>query len=527
MNSVTPVEPPRLFLQVLVVDDTPTNRQILSVFLRKLGHSVDLAEDGAQAVEKFGAKAYDLVIMDVMMPVMDGYEATRNIKAMCGERWVPVVFLSALDKDENLVAGLDAGGDDYLSKPVNFVVLEAKLRSLSRTIALNRELDDARRFNQAVTDNLLEAIVTIDDRGLIATVNPAASHIFGYRADELLGRNVSMLMPEPYHSAHDGYLARYVGGGSPRVIGSPGREVEGRRSDGSVFPMSLSVSEFSDQGRRMFVGAVNDISERKEAERRLRENAAALQSYHDEREAENTLALEIFDQLMQRPGLSDPALHFWMNPASHFSGDIVAATRAVNGKFYVLLADATGHGLAAAISVLPLLTQFYDSAGAGVPIGRIIHRINTQLRASLPIGRFIAAAFICLDATGGGTEFWLGGMPAGLLLDAAGQVVRTVASHNLPLGIDDIDPAGAVTETLGSDCPDGGQLVLFSDGFLEACNAAGEEFGLARLSAVLADAPPAQRLAAAKDALNAHLGETAPHDDVTLIIIDLPPRAGA
>jgi PAS domain S-box-containing protein len=527
MNPVTPVAPPRLLLQVLVVDDTPTNRQILSVFMRKLGHGVDLAEDGAQAVEKFAAKTYDLVIMDVMMPVMDGYEATRLIKAMCGERWVPVVFLSALEKDENLVAGLDAGGDDYLSKPVNFVVLEAKLRSLSRTIALNREVEEARRFNQAVTDNLLEAIVTIDERGLIETVNPAATHIFGYRTDEMVGRNINMLMPEPYHTAHDGYLARYVAGGAPHVIGSPSREVEGRRSDGGVFPMSLSVSEFRDLGRRMFVGAVNDISMRKEAERRLRENAAALQLYHDEREAENTLALEIFDQLMQRPGLSDPALHFWMNPASHFSGDIVAATRAVNGKYYVLLADATGHGLAAAISVLPLLTQFYDSAGAGVPLSRIIYRINTQLRASLPIGRFIAAAFICLDKTGSATEFWLGGMPAGLLIDAAGKIVRSVPSHNLPLGIDDIAADGAVTETLGSDCPEGGQLVLFSDGFLEASNAAGEEFGLARLTAALAGAPPAQRLAAAKDALYAHLGEATPHDDVTLIFIDLPSRAGA
>ncbi len=392
-----PAAAPRTALRVLVVDDTATNRQILAVFLKKLGYAVGLAEDGARAVAMFAAEIYDLVIMDVMMPVMDGYEATRRIKALCGDRWVPVVFLSALDKDENLVAGLDAGGDDYLPKPVNFVVLDAKLRSFARSLALHRELEDARR---------------------------------------------------------------------------------------------------------------------------------ALQRYHDEREAENQLAEEIFEQLMQRRDLADPSLHYWINPASNFSGDIVAATRAINGKLYVLLADATGHGLAAAISVLPLLTQFYDSAGAGVPLGRIIQRINTQLRASLPVGRFIAAAFVCLDITCSGTELWLGGMPSALLIDAGGNVVRTIAAGNLPLGIDDIAPDGAATEALGADCPPGAQLVIYSDGLIEACNAAGEEFGQARLRAALAAAPAAQRFAAVQEAIYAHLGTAAPHDDLTLVIIDLPAKAG-
>ena len=87
------VAPEGMRCHILVVDDTQTNRQILAVFLKKLGHTVDLAVDGADAVAKFVAQPYDLVIMDVMMPVMDGYEATRRIKAMSGENWVPVIFL--------------------------------------------------------------------------------------------------------------------------------------------------------------------------------------------------------------------------------------------------------------------------------------------------------------------------------------------------------------------------------------------------------------------------------------------------
>lgn len=505
---------------ILVVDDTATNRQILAVFLKKLGHTVEMAEDGAKAVAMFALKSFDLVVMDVMMPVMDGYEATRRIKAMCGERWVPVIFLSALDKDENLVAGLEAGGDDYLPKPINFVILEAKLRSLTRTLALRRELEDARRFAQAVTDNLLDAVMTIDEHGIIASVNPATSRIFDYAPAELIGRNVSMLMPEPECSLHDGYLERYVSGGSPHIIGAGSRNVDGRRKDGSSVPLSLGVSEFRDQGRRMFVGALRDVSAQVAAEQKLRENAAILQVYHDEREAENTLAADIFEQLMKRPGLADPALHYWMCPASHFSGDIAAASRVSDGRYYALLADATGHGLGAAISVLPVLTLFYDIAEFGLPLGRIVAKINGQLRGALPIGRFVACSCVCVDPHKRQMEVWMGGMPTALVIDGYGAVIHEHRSLNLPLGIDDIDWRRSATEVL--PIPEGGgQLVLVSDGLVEAQNAAGEAFGFERLRAALASAPTELRREAVKDAVFAHLGGSSPHDDITLMLIDL------
>ena len=507
--------------RILVVDDTATNRQILAVFLKKLGHVVELAEDGAKAVDMFSSKPFDLVIMDVMMPVMDGYEATRRIKAICGERWVPVIFLSALDKDENLVTGLDAGGDDYLPKPVNFVVLEAKLRSLTRAIALRRELEESQAFSQAITDNLLDAIVTINEKGVIASVNPASCRIFGYAESEMLGRNVSMLMPEPWHAAHDGYLARYMGGEAPRIIGTHSRELEGLHKDGTNIPISLSVSEFRDKGRRMFVGALRDISVQKQAERQLRENARTLQLYYDDREAENHLAAEILDQLMRRPGLSDPSLHYWMNPATNFSGDIVAALRTDDGRYYVLLADATGHGLAAAISVLPVLTLFYDIVEFGLPLGRVVAKINSQLRVALPVGRFVCCSCLCIDPRHGTTEVWFGGMPAALLIDGSGKVVREIASTHLPLGIDDFDWRKSATENLPAQ-PAGSQLLLMSDGLTEARNAAGEEFGMARLQAALQGVPPAERIGALQDAVHQHLGELSPHDDVTVVLVDLP-----
>lgn len=127
-------------------------------------------------------------------------------------------------------------------------------------------LQESALHTQAILDNALDGIVTIDDRGIIHSFNRAAANIFGYAAKEVIGRNVSMLMPEPYRSRHDGYLENYQATGVPRIIGI-GREVEGRRKDGTTFPMELAVSQISRKGRPMFVGLVRDITERKRVER--------------------------------------------------------------------------------------------------------------------------------------------------------------------------------------------------------------------------------------------------------------------
>jgi PAS domain S-box-containing protein len=115
---------------------------------------------------------------------------------------------------------------------------------------------------RAVLNTVIDGLVTIDNRGVIHSFNPAASRIFGYRPDEVIGQDVRMLMPEPYHGEHDGYLRSYVETGTAKVIGI-GREVTARRKDGSVFPMELGVNEMRYGERRMFVGAIRDITDRK------------------------------------------------------------------------------------------------------------------------------------------------------------------------------------------------------------------------------------------------------------------------
>ncbi len=128
---------------------------------------------------------------------------------------------------------------------------------------------------KGILELAVTAIITIDDRGLIETVNPSTERLFGYSAAELIGHNVKILMPEPYRAEHDGYIANYIGTGVKKIIGI-GREVRGRRKDGTTFPLHLSVSEFRADGRRYFTGMIHDLSDRKHVEEALRESERRL-----------------------------------------------------------------------------------------------------------------------------------------------------------------------------------------------------------------------------------------------------------
>jgi PAS domain S-box-containing protein len=134
----------------------------------------------------------------------------------------------------------------------------------------------------AIIESAIDGIITIDNRGLIETLNPAALRLFGYEAAEVVGRNISVLMPEPDKSAHDGYLERYDRTGEQRIIGK-GREVRGLRKDGTTFPFRLAVSEVQYEDRKIYTGFIHDLSKEKEAEEQLRQYAANLEELVDAR----------------------------------------------------------------------------------------------------------------------------------------------------------------------------------------------------------------------------------------------------
>jgi len=141
-------------------------------------------------------------------------------------------------------------------------------------------LDSEARL-RAIVDTAVDAIITIDEKGVIERVNPRTERLFGYTGAELVGNNVSMLMPAPYREMHDGYLARYRQTGEKKIIGI-GREVVGLRKDGTTFPMDLAVAEMRLGQRRMFTGVVRDITERKHAEEQRQRLLQEISSANEE-----------------------------------------------------------------------------------------------------------------------------------------------------------------------------------------------------------------------------------------------------
>lgn len=134
----------------------------------------------------------------------------------------------------------------------------------------------------AIIENAIDGIITIDDRGLIESINPAACKLFGYTIDEVIGKNISVLVPHPDKDKHDEYIARYQRTGEPHIIGK-GRDVKGLRKDGTMFPFRLGVNEVKSAGRIIYAGFIHDLSKEKEAEAQILHYASQLEKLVEER----------------------------------------------------------------------------------------------------------------------------------------------------------------------------------------------------------------------------------------------------
>jgi len=147
---------------------------------------------------------------------------------------------------------------------------------------------------KAIIENAIDGIITIDDRGRVESINPAACKLFQRDQEEVIGNNISMLMPSPDREQHDEYINRYQRTGDPHIIGK-GREVMGLKKDGTKFPFRLGVSEVQYSGRKIYTGFIHDLSREKEAEETLREYAAHLEELVEQR----TLSLQQSVQQLQ------------------------------------------------------------------------------------------------------------------------------------------------------------------------------------------------------------------------------------
>lgn len=281
---------------ILVVDDDKFNRMVLEDLLAAEGHTVRSAASGEEALASAAEQLPDLILLDIMMPDLDGFEVAQRLKADACTRPIPIIMVTALDDRKSKLRGLEVGAEDFLSKPVDLAELRARVRNLLRLKEYgdflanhNRLLEqqveertaslrESEEWCRAISTAALDAVIMIDDNGLIVVWNPAAEHMFGYCAEEVQGQGLHQLLaPEGYQEAYFEAWPRFQETGTGTAVGIL-QELVARRKDGSEFPVELSLASVKLKQRWHGVGIVRDVSERKQAENALQQSTNLLQA---------------------------------------------------------------------------------------------------------------------------------------------------------------------------------------------------------------------------------------------------------
>lgn len=248
-------------LRVLVVDDIESSRQDLCHLLRDLGHEVIEAASGATALVLALESKPDIVLLDLLMPDLDGFEVTRQLRVHVTERWLPVIVTSSLQGDEHFIRALQGGADDYLSRPVQADLLNAKLRHYHRVLGMQAQVSAMAGRQQSIHDNILDAVITLDEQGVIEEANRAACTLFGAPGDlSLRGQACDVVM------------------GATLSQLQAGKDIQLRRHDQALFPAEVSLSQWREGGTTRHTVVVHDLTERRHIER-LKDEFLAMVSH--------------------------------------------------------------------------------------------------------------------------------------------------------------------------------------------------------------------------------------------------------
>jgi CheY-like chemotaxis protein len=321
--------------KVLVADDAGATRKVIRIFLESQNVQVIEAKNGQEAYDYFCQTLPDVILLDVLMPIMGGFEAAELIRKHPHGKTIPIVFLSVDSDKFNRLTGLSVG-TDYIIKPMDLDVLSAKLRQYALTAQLQRELI---QVNQAL----------------------------------------------------------------------------------------LSAQQVLEQEQ--------DITE------------------------------DLINHMLKQYMHNEPCLQRWTTPSLRFNGDLILSARGPDDSLYVIVGDATGHGLAAAINVLPICSIFDSMAKQGLSLKEIAQELNTQLRRLLPIGRFVAATIAKINLNQRQIEVWNGGNPALQVLDEHGKVIQSVPSHAAALGV--LSTEEFNDGTIHHALPHQASVLIVTDGFVE------------------------------------------------------------
>jgi PAS domain S-box-containing protein len=275
---------------ILIVDDTPTNLGVLVELLSANHFAVSVAEDGESALEQVEYIRPDLILLDVLMPNLDGYATCERLKALPSTRDIPVVFMTGLTDTVNKVKGFRLGAVDYITKPFQHEEVIARITTHLTLQQLRQRLQESEERLSRIIESAMDAIVTLDDAGRVIFFNRAAEQAFGFTAGEAIGQPCERFLSEPLRRMifdHDGAAPL------PAMWVPEGHH--GIRADGQVFPIEASLSRAETGGRTVHTLILRDIEERNKE--RLREMSARMQ--HDIEEERKRISQALHDEMGQ------------------------------------------------------------------------------------------------------------------------------------------------------------------------------------------------------------------------------------
>jgi len=280
--------------KILIVDDVPKNIQVVASILQNQGYSMAFAQDGPTALEQAGSNAFDLILLDIMMPGMDGFEVCRQLRMKPASKDVPVLFLTAKTETESIVNGFEAGAMDYVIKPVNESELLARVkthlelyRSRKELIEINQRLNEEIKERRNVEyrfrrmyENAVQGMFQSTFSGKVTNLNPAYARILGYESPEEV-LNIENVTEAFYDDPQDridminalqkkGIITNY--------------ELRIKRKDGVTGWIMVNARLTSDtEGEKMIEGIVIDHTARKKAEEKLKKSREVFryQAIHD------------------------------------------------------------------------------------------------------------------------------------------------------------------------------------------------------------------------------------------------------
>lgn len=261
-------------MNTLITGYHHASKEILSAALEKRNHHFTVAEPNEESLAILDEKKISLIILSDYSD--DALWFCRQVRAKEHSRKYTIYAVIKEDEIDYLYKLLDADIDQYIIESlydinrldVRLSFAEKLTRNKEGQFLIEQKLRESEAKAHSILNTTVNAIITIDDRGHMRTYNKAAENLFQYKPFEVIGKNVKMLMPQPYRREHDGYMDNYHKTHQNKIIGI-GREVTGKRKDGSTFPMYLAVSEVNVNGQRIYTGIIRNITETRRLEQEV------------------------------------------------------------------------------------------------------------------------------------------------------------------------------------------------------------------------------------------------------------------